>query len=469
MHPSAGWILLAIVLIALNAVFVVAEFSLVAAEPVRLRQERKKGNRRASRALTLVRDLDRTLSATQLGITLASLGLGWLGEPAFAALFGPAFEALHLSPSAAHTVGGIVGFILLTILEIVFGELVPKAVAIRYPERSALFITPFLSGFELVFRFAVVALDAMASAVARLFHASGAVANGGVHSEEEIRMLMAQSHEQGTLSDTDYRLVEAAFNFGDRIAREVMVPREDAIVLYTDMDWDDLLEVMQRFGHTRYPVCEEEKDHVIGIVNVRELLRQGGYPQKGPVPWEKVVRPVRTVPGTIPVATLLRQMQQAREHMVIVADEYGGMAGICTMEDILEALVGEIPDENEQEPAPWRSLPSGGFAAAGDLLIEEVADQLGVDLPPVEGTETIGGWVFGRLGREPRPGDEVEEAGYRFQVSKQQGSRILELHILPIEAQDEQPIEEIQAVEETEEQGEKSEATTSWEKTGEGG
>jgi CBS domain containing-hemolysin-like protein len=414
-------------LVALNGFFVAAEFSLVKVRKTRLAVLSEKGSKSASVALSVTSRLDAYLSACQLGITLASLGLGWLGEPAIATLLEPIFAGIAgWSPIYTHTIAIVTAFIIITFLHIVLGELVPKSLAIQRAEVTALWTAGFLNSFYKIFFPVIWALNWLANAILKLWGIHPANEADLAHSEEEIRMLVNASERHGYLDKMEGMLLDNVFEFFDRVAGEVMVPRQDMVCLYLEDSLDEIFETVQEYGHTRYPLCDDDKDNVIGMVHLRNLIRV--RENRETLDINRLKRDILVVPVNMPISFLVQKMRSQRTHMAIVADEFGGTAGLVTIEDLIEELIGEIYDEFDREQPHIAKVSETDYEVNGRVLLEDVAELLALKLDG-EGIATIGGYIFTRLGRKPKKGDELEFDGYVFQVLEVAGFRIMKVRL----------------------------------------
>lgn len=415
-----------------NAFFVVAEFSLVKIRRTRLEELVLQGNSRAKLALQIVSTFDTYLGATQLGVTLASLGLGWLGEPAVAALIAPLI--FNYFPGAVwlvHTVSVALGFIIITFLHIVLGELVPKALAIQRTEELALFCAWPLFIFHKLGYPVIVLFNKAAHAILALIGVKQLGDAEVAHSEEELRMIVNASHRGGVIDQMESELIDNVFDFADRLAREVMVPRQDMICLFSDDPFAENMRVVRETGHTRYPLCVEDKDHVIGMVHIRDLVDLDIH-GAGEKDLRAIMREILVVPEGMSVARLLQAMRRKRTHLAVVADEYGGTAGLVALEDVLEEIVGEIQDEHDPEAvAEIQRFPDGKFEFDGRVLLEDVAELLNIRLEEHE-EDTLGGYIFGLLGRRPEVGDEVSIGDYGFSVLQVNGFRVVRVKAVPL-------------------------------------
>lgn len=417
----------AFVLVLLNAFFVASEFAMVRVRSTRIEQLSQDGNRWARIAKTVTTQLDAHLSACQLGITIASLALGWIGEPAFARLIEPLFRGLGdvipalNSPVMVHSAAIAVAFLVITVLHIVLGELAPKSLAIIKPETMSLVTAAPLHWFYRLFYPLIWVLNGISNLVLRVFGIDPAQASDMAHTDEELRLLVSASAKGGYLDETERTLLDNIFEFSERIAREVMVPRGEMVVLYVEDPLEESLELARREGHTRFPVCIEDKDHIIGFVHIKDIFARLGDIQD----LRDIVRPLLMVPETISIAKLLQEFQRQRSQMAILVDEYGGTAGLVTVEDVLEEIVGEITDEFDPVEEPQvEPLGHGAYEVDGGMLLEEAQEQFRFTLDSEPEVDTIGGLVFTMLGRQPEIGDAVVLGDYEVEVRETEGFRI---------------------------------------------
>lgn len=429
-------IVMALVLVGLNGVFVAAEFSLVKVRKTRLSELAENGSSRAQIALDVTSHLDAYLSACQLGITLSSLGLGWLGEPAIAALLEPLFAGIAgWDTIYTHTIAITIAFSIISLLHIVLGELVPKSLAIQKAETTALATAGFLKSFYWVCYPVIRSLNGLANLVLRIWKIEPANEADLSHSEEELRMLVDASQKHGYLDKLEGKLLDNVFEFSDRNASEVMVPRQDMVCIFIQDSFEEIIEIIKNYGHTRYLLCDDDKDHVLGLVHMRDILRLQEQPGEKDIC--EIKRDVLAVPEGMPISHLVQRMRAQRTHMAVVVDEFGGSAGLVTIEDMLEELVGEIYDEFEFEQPPIQKLTEGEYLLNGRVLMEEVSEMLDIQLEE-ETVTTIGGYIFSRLGRKPVKGDVIYFEGIMFEVIEVIGFRITKVKILrkPAEVKD---------------------------------
>jgi len=429
-------ILFAFLLVGLNGLFVAAEFSLVKVRKTRLAELAENGSPRAQTALDVASQLDAYLSACQLGITLSSLGLGWIGEPAIATLIEPLFSWIAgWNAIYTHTISLVIAFSIITLLHIVLGELVPKSLAIQRSESTALATAGFLKGFYWVCYPLIRLLNGLANLVLRIWRIEPANEADLSHSEEELRMLVDASQKHGYLDKLEGKLLDNVFEFSDRNASEVMVPRQDMVCIFIQDTFEEIIEIIKKFGHTRYLLCDDDKDHVLGLVHMRDILRLQEQPGEKDIC--QIKRDVLAVPEGMPISHLVQRMRAQRTHMAVVVDEFGGTAGLVTIEDMLEELVGEIYDEFEFEQPPIQKLTESEYLLNGRVLMEEVSEMLDIQLEE-ETVTTIGGYIFSRLGRKPVKGDVIYFEGIMFEVIEVIGFRITKVKILrkPLEVKD---------------------------------
>ncbi|MDS1030518.1 hemolysin family protein [Bacillota bacterium LX-D] len=417
-------IILALFLVFLNGFFVAAEFSLVKVRKTRLAELTENGSSKVGTALAVASKLDAYLSACQLGITLASLGLGWLGEPAIATLLDPLFKNITgWTPIYTHSVSLVIAFIVITFLHIVLGELVPKSLAIAKAEGTALFTAGPLKLFYQVFYPIIWSLNNLANAFLHIWHINPANEGDLSHTEEELRMLVEASQKHGHLDKMEGKLLDNVFEFSDRVVSEVMIPRQDMVCLYIQDSLTEILKVVNEYGHTRYPLCDDEKDNIIGLIHMRDLLRVQNNTDFN---LAKITKDILLVPEGMPISHLVQKMRSQHTHLAVVVDEFGGTAGLVTIEDLIEELVGEIYDEFDIEETMVKKISETDYEFNGRVLLEEVSELLGIHLEE-ETVYTIGGYIFNRIGRKPVLGDEVSIDGYVFTVAEVKGLRIIKV------------------------------------------
>ena len=417
---------LVVFLIAMNGFFVAAEFCCVKMRPSRLETLIQEGNTRAKYAKKLIDELDEALSVTQLGITLASLGLGWVGEPFVAELISPLIHALGVGETLGHTISFALAFSLITSMHIILGELTPKSMAIAASEKILLTIAlPMLVFWKVMYPF-VWLLNRTASFVSH--HLGLSVSEGEVaHNPEEIRLLMKESRKQGLVDDTEVDFVDNVFDFTERNVREIMVPRPDMVCLYLNKSYEENLATILEEEMTRYPLCDEDKDHIVGFLHIKDLTKLMLQGKKKPS-LKKMARKVFFVPESMDVSVLLKTMQTNRSQLAIVVDEYGGTAGMVTIEDIVEEIVGEIQDEFDEERPDAEKRDENLYSIDAKMLLEELEDEFGITIDE-EDVDTVGGWLNDKLGGEPKVGQSAACEGNTFYVEEVEGLRITRILI----------------------------------------
>jgi CBS domain containing-hemolysin-like protein len=410
----------AFVLIALNAFFVAAEFALVRVRDTRIQQLEQEGSVRAATVRGVLQDLDAYLSVCQVGITIASLALGWVGEPAFSALIRPLLESVGVgSERIVEITAVILGFVVITYLHLVFGEQAPKYFSIQRAEGTSLWISRPLKVFMYLLRPLVWVVNTSTNFVLRPW----GVKLGEemeAHSEEELRIMISSATTSGELDPNEREYLNNVFDFGDTVAREVMVPRPDIEALPSDAPLDELVERAAFGRYTRYPVYEGDLDRVLGSVHVKDLFRAS---KEDTFDLSSLIRECLVVPENKKIEEILREFQRRKLQMAIVIDEWGSVEGLITIEDVLEEIVGEIQDEFDEDEATIEPLGENLFAIDGRIPITDVNERFGLDLPH-EDFGTIGGYVLGTLGRPPEVGDTVTADGATLRVKSVDGPRV---------------------------------------------
>lgn len=419
--PILFQLLLVIFLIAMNGFFVAAEFACVKIRPSRLETLIQEGSRQAKYAKKLTDHLDASLSVTQLGITLASLGLGWVGEPAVATLILPITHAVGLDDVVGHTISLALAFSIITGMHIVLGELTPKTMAIQNVEKIMLNVALPMLVFQRVMYPFVWLLNHVANWVAHRMGFHTASEGDDAHTEEEIRLLMEESHRQGLIDDTEVDFVDNVFDFTDLNVREIMTPRTDMVCLYLENTMEENIQTILEEQLTRYPICREDKDHIVGFLHVKDLMRVMAEGRKPNL--RRLARKALIVPESMDVSVLLKTMQKQRSQMAIVVDEYGGTAGMVTIEDIVEEIVGDIQDEFDEERPTAERRGKRIFSVDAKMLLEELEDILEIDIED-EDVDTVGGWLYDQIGQTPRVGQMAASGGNLFYVEEVDGVRI---------------------------------------------
>jgi putative hemolysin len=407
------------VLILLNAFFVAAEYGLVTARRTRIVELQHQGNRRARDVLRITSDPPRFIAAMQLGVTLTSLGIGALGEVALSRLFDKAISTV---------LAVIFAYLVLTFLHVVIGELVPKGLALGHSEGTALIVAAPVRVFFIVMRPLIWFLEACTEIVLRWLGQKPPGADDDVHSEAELRMLVSQSTQHGEIEQQEQEMLYKVFDFADKEAKDVMVPRPEVVALSIDLPPEQCLEAVMDSPFTRYPVYRESLDNVVGILHVRDLFRALRDRGMHEVKVEDIIRPAHIVPETKDLAALLAEFRRANQHMAIVVDEYGDMEGIVTLEDLLEEIVGDIEDEFDLPDESVEQIDEDTVIIEGTFPIDDFNERFHTTMPD-EDYHTMAGFVFGLLGRQPEAGDTIMHDGMRFDVLEVEGSRILKLAV----------------------------------------
>ncbi|MDN7244948.1 hemolysin family protein [Planococcus shenhongbingii] len=418
---------LLVLLIALTAFFVGAEFAVVKVRISRIDQLIEEGNKKAVLVKKVVSDLDYYLSACQLGITVTALGLGWLGEPTIERLLHPLFEILGVPPSVSLIISFVLAFSLVTFLHVVVGEMAPKSLALQFAERMTLSLAPPLYWFGKVMAPFIFILNGSARVFLRIFGVQQ-VKEDQAHSEEELKIIMAQSFQSGEINQTELSYMQNIFAFDERSAKDVMVPRTQIIAFPQDLSSDELLAELREHRYTRYPIANNgDKDDLIGFINAKEILTH--YAVNGSVNMVDFIHELPYFHETTPLQTALMKMQKDRTHIALVIDEYGGTSGIITMEDILEEIVGEIRDEfDDEEEAEIIKESEDRYLINGRVLLKDLEERFNMEFEDSEDIDTIAGWIQHQL-IEAETGDVVEKEGHRWSIIDMENHHILKVAV----------------------------------------
>lgn len=416
-----------VLLILFTAVFVGAEFAVVKVRMSRIDQLIEEGNKRAGLAKKILNDLDYYLSACQLGITMTALGLGWLGKPAVEQLILPFFRDFGLPSSSALFISFILAFSLVTFLHVVIGEMTPKSLALHSAERMTLALAPILYAFGKVMSPFIYIMTGASRLLLRIFGIQPAQAEQG-HSEEELKIIMAQSFQSGEINQTELSYMQNIFAFDERSAKDVMVPRTQMIAFPDSLSSEELLEEIREHRFTRYPIARDgDKDDLIGFINAKEVLTH--YAVNGSVHMAELIHSLPYFHETTPLQTALVKMQKDRTHIALVIDEYGGTSGLITMEDILEEIVGEIRDEfDEDEEADIIKENEHRYLLNGRVLLKDLEERFGLEFDDSEDIDTIAGWVQHQL-IEAETGSTFENNGCRWSILKMENHHILKISL----------------------------------------
>jgi CBS domain containing-hemolysin-like protein len=421
---------LIVLLIALTGFFVATEFAIVKVRSSKIDQLIAEGKKGAIAAKKVVTHLDEYLSACQLGITVTALGLGWLGEPTVEKILHPVFERLNFNESVTHILSFGIAFAVVTFLHVVVGELAPKTVAIQKAEAITLvFAGPIIWFYKIMYPF-IWALNGSARLLVGMFGMKPASEHELGLSEEELRILMSESYKSGEINQSELKYVNNIFEFDERIAKEIMVPRTEIVSISIDDSYEDVVKIVQSENYTRYPVADGDKDNILGFLNVKEFLTAKVMNEINTqdLKLETFINPVIRVIETIPIHDLLVKMQKERTHIAILIDEYGGTSGLVTVEDIIEEIVGEIRDEfDDDEVSEIRKLADDHYLLDAKVLISDVNNLLGTDLDDEE-IDTIGGWMLTQ-NFDAQVGTEIEAEDYVFKVKEIDGHHILYLEV----------------------------------------
>ncbi len=430
---TVSYLIAAVALLLANAFFVAAEFSLMAARRTQVQHLASGGDSRAKVALASIHELSLMLAAAQLGITMASLGLGYVAEPAVAHLIEEGLHAVGEIPEAlSHGIAFVLALTIVSFLHMVIGEIAPKNVAIARPEDTVLRLARAFRLFANTFRPVIFALNWIANGVLRMLKVEPKDELETVHSAQEIGRLVAESAAGGMLKEVEHRLLSGALNFGELNAASVMVPRTEMVAAPRSTTPEQIELLTLGSGHSRFPLYEKNLDEIIGFFHTKDLLKIPDGRRARPLP-RHLVRPLLVVPETRKLHPLMLDMKKERKHFALVIDEHGGTAGIVTLEDVLEELVGEIIDEYDEAETGVVRLSPQRFLVPGNLRIGEAEDRLGVALPEGE-YETIAGFLMDKLGRIPRRRDAVQHEGWRLTVNSMQRRRVLQVLVEPASA-----------------------------------
>jgi CBS domain containing-hemolysin-like protein len=433
---SAAQIALALFLVVLNGFFVAAEFAFVRIRGTSVDQLVEEGRPGSGTLQEVMANLDNYLATTQLGITIASLGLGWVGEPAVAALIEPVLETV-LPANLIHLVAFAIGFTIITFLHVVFGELAPKTLAIAQTERISLFLAPPMKVSYYILYPGIVVFNGAANAFTRSLGVPPASETDETLGERELLRVLTQSGEGGDIDVAEVKMIERVFDLDDTLVREVMVPRPDVASVPADATLPELHTLVFEAGHTRYPVLDAtDDDQVVGFVDVKDVLR-AAVDHEGAETVDDVAREILIVPETMAISDLLVQFRENRQQMAAVIDEWGAFEGIATVEDVVEALVGDLRDGfdlDEREPS-IRPHDDEGYEIDGGVSLSDVSDVLDGDFESQE-VETIAGLVLGQLNRAAEAGDRVEIDGHVVEVTSVEGSRITTVWVHETEPDD---------------------------------
>lgn len=423
---TSTMLFLALLLVGLNAFFVAAEFSFVKVRKTQLDLQAAAGDKRAVSALFGVHHLDEYLSVCQLGITLASLGLGWIGESAVASILRPALELMSINnPALVTSLSVAIGFSIITLLHVVFGELAPKSLSIQKAEATVLLLARPMRLMYIICKPLVTVMNGISNAVLRLGGLRPASESEASHSTEELRMLVLDSSKRGRMDKEEGRMLDNIFSFYHKAAKDIMLHRMDVIALAVGSSIDEAVARAHESGHTRFPVYAENRDDIIGFVHIRDIIRC-----RKCLDLHTLVREPVYAHETLHLDKLLRQMQKRKQQFCVVLDEYGVWQGILTMEDILESIVGDIQDEFDNEEPDLVKEPDGSYSISSSLSLDELAEHMDLECgPDIDLYKIIAAHFMESLERIAEPGDSIELCGQRFTISRMDRNRILRLRV----------------------------------------
>lgn len=437
MDPTIGSDLVRLVAVVFfvlaNSFFVAAEFSLVSVRGTRIKELVAQGNAAAKWVAKALENPDQVIAATQLGITLASLGLGWVGEPALSHLLTPLIELFpaNLQEGAAHSIAAGLAFTMITFLHVVVGELAPKSIALQNPEAASLWVARPTLITETIFKPFIWALNGTGNFLLKMVGVDPAAGHELVHSVEELKMIVEASAEEGVVASEESQMLHAIFDFGELLVRRVMIPRTEISAFEADILLNEAIETAVHSSFTKFPIYDDDLDNIIGIVHIKDLLRAERIPAKANCKIRELAREAFFVPESVPVRSVLQQFRDQRRHIAIVMDEFGGTAGLVTLEDLMEEIVGEVSDPFDEVQPEFQVAPDGSFLLDGLLAIEEVNRELGLSLSD-SNYDTIAGFLLGHLNRIPIVGDTIEVDNIRLRVEEMDGRRIARLSLLAL-------------------------------------
>ncbi|MDD3026028.1 hemolysin family protein [Aliarcobacter skirrowii] len=419
-------LLVALILVLLNGFFVLSEFAIVKVRRTKLEEFVKQGKRSASLALKMSNSLDTYLSATQLGITFSSLALGWIGEPALARLIESNVTFLANNPVLLHTISFIIAFSIVTFLHVVFGEIVPKSIAIAKAEVMVLYIARPLYIFWLVFYPLIRFFDIVAASILRALNVRPATEHELAHSEEELRIIVNESFKGGHIDSVESEIIKNAVDFSETVAKEIMTPRKDMICLNSEKSLEENIKRVISTKHTRYPYCNGGKDNIVGMIHSRDILNDVLESKKLDI--SKLVRPIIMVPENTSISSILTRMNKSRIHLALVVDEYGGTSGLITMDDILEEIIGETTDEHDPKDESILLIDENRYEFDGIVNIEKVEELLDIEFEKDElSAVTIGGRILNLIGRLPIEGETINDKDCTYKILAVNNNRITKI------------------------------------------
>jgi CBS domain containing-hemolysin-like protein len=424
-------IILVFCIVLANAFFVAAEFSIVKVRSSQIQPLADKQNKRAKIAVKLLAHLDEFLSATQVGITMTSLGLGWIGEPVTVKILEPLFNMLAINnPGTIHTLAVVIGFTFLTFLHITIGEQAPKFIAIRRSKSTVLFISVPLNIFYFIFRPAIWLLNKTSNLILSSIGIKPVTESERFHTEEELRLLIAEGRKSGAIDSTEHQLIEKIFEFNDKIAREIMVPRNHMIALNINDSRERIFQVVTEEGFSRLPVYKDTIDNIVGVIYTKDLISASEHREL--ITLQDIIRPATFVSATKQIGNLLKELQKKKVHLAIVVDEYGGVEGIVTIEDIIEEIVGEIQDEYDIDSQEVIKEKSGVYLVNPIISIENFNERFKTNIPEDTDYQTLSGFLQKVTGHIPEVYERIDYKGMSFIITKKTGNQILQVRLQKI-------------------------------------
>jgi CBS domain containing-hemolysin-like protein len=419
-----------LLLVFMNGFFVATEFAMVKVRKSRIETLAFEGNSAAKYTEKVVNDLNSYLSACQLGITLASLGLGWIGEPAIADMITPLFRHFNVPEASIHSISFALGFSIITGFHIVLGELVPKSMAILSSEKIALFTAlPLVIFYKTTYPIMWL-FNHSTNLLLGIFGFSLVDEHESAHTDAEIMLLVEDSYKHGLIDKTELTFMDNIFDFSEKSVREIMTPRTDMICLFKEDSFDKILEIAMEEELTRYPVCVHNKDNVVGFVHIKDLYKL--KIQGNETTMDNIIRNIIFIPKSISISILFKRFQKEKAQLAVVIDEYGGTAGLVTIEDILEEIVGEIQDEFDDEVDQIQVLEKGVYSIDSRVLIEDVNELLNIDIDSND-IDSIGGWIYSQLGTSPQVNQKIQYNQYEFLITKCIKQRIIRIKVTVID------------------------------------
>lgn len=416
-------------LLLLNAFFVAAEFALVGVRKTRILQLSNEGNFDAKLALDAVKNIDRYIAAVQLGITISSLGIGWVGESTIARLIHPLFGFLpdSFESFTTHTVAITIAFALITVLHVVIGELMPKSIALQFPEGTTLFVAKPMYVVTRLFAPMIFLLNGLGNILLRMCRIEPASGHHMVHSTEELNMLIDASYKGGVLNEKETEMLQNVFKFSDLTAEQIMIPRPDMVCIPLDISQENLSKIIIENQYTRYPVYGCDLDHIVGFLHIKDI-----YPiiaEHKKIELSSILREAFFIPETMTIDNLAVEFQKRRFQMAIVVDEFGGTSGLVTLEDVLEEIFGEVQDEFDEEEKDVKQTGDNVYEICGKMRTDEFNEYFNVSLDDDEDVKTIGGYFVKKLGRIAKENDEISDEFFTYRVVKTDSARVLKLRI----------------------------------------